>query len=761
YYCSALQQLDLSNFNTAGVTQMQGMFCNCTALQRLDLSSFVIGEETNTDGMLYHCNALFSLKLGAGFRFNDGHSQTNNDNPNAWDIGTFVNACLPDAPTDAAHTGKWIRENGEGSAYTAEALMDVYDGTTMADTWVWQPLQAYAVFNGTAGTLTFCVGGLEADGVHRTAGGDPVSGDEYYTGFLTDTYTQQESVPWRDNRENVTTVTFLDTVAPVSTASWFSGFTNLTAVNGIDHLDTSSVTNMAGMFSGCSSLTSLDVSGWDTGSVTSMSSVFAGCSALTSLDVGSWNTGSVTDMCCMFKDCPSLTSLDVSGWDTGSVTNMGDMFAGCSSLNPLDVGSWNTGSVTQMYSLFQDCSALTALDVGSWETGSVTQMYSMFSGCSSLTSLNVSSWDTGSVSTMFCMFNGCSSLTALNLGSWDTGSVTNISGIFSGCSALAALTLGEDFSFVSGTDCNLPDVPNDSDYTGKWINQTAGLTKTSQELMTDYNGATMNGTWVWQPRIDISGATISPIADQTYTGEALTPAVTVTLADGTVLVPDTDYTVEYGNNTNKGTATVTVTGNGNYAGTLNETFEITAKSLDGATVTVADQTYTGEALTPDVTVTLPDGTVLTPGTDYTVEYSNNTDPGTATVTVTGNGNYAGTLSESFEVTAYDISDASVTADKQKYTGEALTPAVKVELSDGTILTEGTDYTVEYSNNTEPGRANITVTGKGFYTGTAFGTFTITDEDEPIDSEELFKQSSILDLLRKLIKAIVAFFKKFC
>ena len=299
----------------------------------------------------------------------------------------------------------------------------------------------------------------------------------------------------------------------------------------------------------------------------------------------------------------------------------------------------------------------------------------------------------------------------------------------------------------------------DTDYTVEYGNNTNKGTATVTVTGNGNYAGTLNETFEITAK-SLDGATVT-VADQTYTGEALTPDVTVTLPDGTVLVPDTDYTVEYGNNTNKGTATVTVTGNGNYAGTLNETFEITAKSLDGATVTVADQTYTGEALTPDVTVTLPDGTVLTPGTDYTVEYSNNTDPGTATVTVTGNGNYAGTLSESFEVTAYDISDASVTADKQKYTGEALTPAVKVELSDGTILTEGTDYTVEYSNNTEPGRANITVTGKGFYTGTAFGTFTITDEDEPIDSEELFKQSSILDLLRKLIKAIVAFFKKFC
>ena len=147
--------------------------------------------------------------------------------------------------------------------------------------------------------------------------------------------------------------------------------------------------------------------------------------------------------------------------------------------------------------------------------------------------------------------------------------------------SLSSLTLGENFSFVSGTNCALPDVPNDSVHTGKWSNQTVGLTKTSQELMADYNGATMAGTWVWQPRrIDISGATVSPIADQSYTGEALTPAVTVTL-NGTELQKDRDYTVDYQNNTAPGTATVIITGIHDYKGQAFGSFEIVGAPKPG------------------------------------------------------------------------------------------------------------------------------------------------------------------------------------
>ena len=229
--------------------------------------------------------------------------------------------------------------------------------------------------------------------------------------------------------------------------------------------------------------------------------------------------------------------------------------------------------------MFNGCSSLTSLDVGSWSTGSVTDMQYMFNGCSSLNSLNVSSWNTGSVEYMDSMFNGCSSLTALDLSGWNTGSVTDMGAMFYRCSALSSLTLGENFSFVSGTNCALPDVLNDSDYTGKWINQTDGLTKTSQELMRDYNGATMAGTWVWQLRIDISGATVD-VADQVYTGGFVEPAVTVTL-NGTELQKDRDYAVDYQNNTAPGTATVIITGIHDYKGQAFGSFEIVGAPKPG------------------------------------------------------------------------------------------------------------------------------------------------------------------------------------
>ena len=116
-----------------------------------------------------------------------------------------------------------------------------------------------------------------------------------------------------------------------------------------------------------------------------------------------------------------------------------------------------------------------------------------------------------------------------------------------------------------------------------------------------------------------------------------------------------------------------MTGKGNYTGKATGSFSITAKpkvDISGATASASDQTYTGSALTPTVTVRLGTKT-LVGGTDYTVAYANNTNAGTATVTVTGTGDYTGTVTSSFRVRPASLSGASVVAADQTYTGQAL------------------------------------------------------------------------------------------
>ena len=219
----------------------------------------------------------------------------------------------------------------------------------------------------------------------------------------------------------------------------FRNFTNLQKITFGDNFDTSNVTNMSNMFSGCSKLTTLDLSNFDTSNVTIVHAMFENCSSLTTLDISKWDTSNVTNVNYMFNGCSSLTTLDVSKWDTSSVTTMIQMFSGCSNLTTLDVSEWDTSKVTTMQSMFYNCSNLSTLDVSNWETSSVTDMSYIFSRCSSLTTLDVSNWDTGNVTSMNNMFYNCSSLTALDISKFDTSKVTSMNAMFSRCSSLTTL----------------------------------------------------------------------------------------------------------------------------------------------------------------------------------------------------------------------------------------------------------------------------------------------------------------------------------
>ncbi|MBQ1390219.1 MAG: cell wall-binding repeat-containing protein, partial [Firmicutes bacterium] len=134
-----------------------------------------------------------------------------------------------------------------------------------------------------------------------------------------------------------------------------------------------------------------------------------------------------------------------------------------------------------------------------------------------------------------------------------------------------------------------------------------------------------------------------------YNGSARQPAVTVTFR-GQRLTAETDYTVSYRKNVNVGTATVTITGIDAYKGTIKRTFTITPAALASAKVSglAATYTYTGKTITPQPVVKVGSRT-LKKGTDYTLKYAQNVAAGTATLTITGTGNYTGSLKKTFTI----------------------------------------------------------------------------------------------------------------
>ena len=217
-----------------------------------------------------------------------------------------------------------------------------------------------------------------------------------------------------------------------------------------------------------------------------------------------------------------------------------------------------------------------------------------------------------------------------------------------------------------------------------------------------------------------------------FDGTAKEPALTVKDAAGKVLTAGTDYTVSYLNNVNAGTATIQVSGAGNYAGTLTQSFSIHAADLSKAVLTVnpTDYTYTGSAITPKFTVVL--GSYTLKDADYTLAMTNNTNTGKADMTLTGKGNFTGTLKGQFNIVAADYTKFDVALEKAEfpYTGKAIEP--KVTVTQGTYtLVAGTDYTVAYTNNVNAGTATVTVIGKGKFQGTKTAEFKITGTDNTI------------------------------
>ena len=120
----------------------------------------------------------------------------------------------------------------------------------------------------------------------------------------------------------------------------------------------------------------------------------------------------------MFYNCSSLTSLDVSGFDTLKVANMSNMFYSCSSLTSLDVSRWVTSSVTNMSNMFQNCSSLTYLYVSDWKTPKLVAMDYIFSGCSKLISLDLRGFDTSKAARLWGPFNACYSLSSIKWTKW-------------------------------------------------------------------------------------------------------------------------------------------------------------------------------------------------------------------------------------------------------------------------------------------------------------------------------------------------------
>ena len=354
---------------------------------------------------------------------------------------------------------------------------------------------AYAVFEGSTGTLTFKCSPSKPEGAYDL------------------------NSDWYAISKNIKKVVFDASFAnarPTSCYMWFYGCFYLTTIEGIEYFNTENVTNMRYMFCDCWSLKSLDLTNFNTENVTDMYYMFAYCKSLESLDLTNFNTAKVTNMAGMFQSCYALKTIYASDkFVTDQVTESTCMFSDCSNLKdytsskedhtyancgPTGYFTYGrgyamfddaTGTLTFSYKGFKpegayelnegentpewisknsyvkkvvfdasfanarptscnewffSCSNLTTIEgIEYLNTAKVTNMNYMFDNCESLKSLDLTKFNTENVTSMKFMFEACTTLTSLDVSNFNTAKVTDINYMFSNCSALTTIYASDNF----------------------------------------------------------------------------------------------------------------------------------------------------------------------------------------------------------------------------------------------------------------------------------------------------------------------------
>jgi len=234
-----------------------------------------------------------------------------------------------------------------------------------------------------------------------------------------------------------------------------------------------------------------------------------------------------------------------------------------------------------------------------------------------------------------------------------------------------------------------------------------------------------------QKGFNITGKTLerewlSSVPDQTYTGRALEPDVTLT-DHSELLTLGTDYLItQYNNNIEVGVATLVIAGINRYEGMLTSSFNILHRSLSLAQIhSIAAQTYTGDYLTPAVVISEGSGT-LVQDRDYKVRYENNLTAGVAIVRAIGMNNYKDTIEGTFTIDRKHLEEENVRIilrDTLVYTGDSLKPEPTVWDGDR-YLVLGRDYFLAYTNCVYPGVATVQVVGMNNYDQYLSKTFVI-------------------------------------
>ncbi|WEV69513.1 BspA family leucine-rich repeat surface protein [Bifidobacterium sp. ESL0775] len=376
---TSLTSLDLRGWDVSQAAGMPGMFQNDTSLTTLDLSGWDVSGIGNMEGMFYGDASLSRLDLS---RWKTSDTTTNKN--------IMFRGCTSLTSIDATN---WSTT------------------TNHYDNWF-----------STAPNLK----AIDATGWS-------MAGVTYLQGVFSNC----------PKLQTITGVGAWDTSHITNTMAMFQSDTSLASLD-LHSWNIGNLANMGGMFGGDTSLASLDLHGWDVSKTTNMQSMFQNDASLSRLNLSGWKTSNATTYKdYMFTGCTSLATVDVAHWST-TTGKYDNWFSTAPNLTTLDASTWDTSNLTNMmYGAFSGMPSVVTLDVSGWDTSHVTDMMGAFASNPNLVTIRgLADWDVSHVTRFEAAFRNDPKLTNIDVSRWTLPSTNaNLNNMFQGDTSLTTLDL--------------------------------------------------------------------------------------------------------------------------------------------------------------------------------------------------------------------------------------------------------------------------------------------------------------------------------
>ena len=307
FLCQSMKSLDLSSFDTKNVTNMSAMFFGCDNLEVVDVSSFDISNVTDMYMMFSGCSKLKTICSSGDWSTSSARSDY------------MFNICKS-------------LVGGQGTVFDGNVIDNTYarlDGGTSAPGYFTEKIEkVYTEFVEETGTLTF----YYDDKIDTRTGVTElyIPGSIRFTGY--NEKVLKGVIDPSMKKAPITSMRGMFEGGFNSETFKIQDLKKMTSIVGLENLNTSIVTDMNSMFSGCESLTELDLSSFNTSNVTNMNGMFLSCTGLQTVDVSSFDISKVTDMRMMFGSCWELTTICCSNDWSNCQADTYIMFSGCKKL---------------------------------------------------------------------------------------------------------------------------------------------------------------------------------------------------------------------------------------------------------------------------------------------------------------------------------------------------------------------------------------------------------------------------------------------